>query len=127
VSTAVDRLDGVSDERHHISGAHVPVRLGLGLAICGAFAAILLAADIVMGIDAWHRWLFLAVAVVLSAIAAWTGIWGVIRYGLFTEGCGAGEVERELHLSRIAYAAGGIAQVTLLVTVVLVVVLLVRL
>ena len=30
----------------------------------------------------------------LSGYAAFLGIYGVIRYGLFTEGCGAGEVVR---------------------------------
>ncbi len=104
----------------------MPVRLALALAICGAFAVILLAADLVFAADAWHRFLFLVVALVLSGVAAAYGILGVIRYGLFTEGCGAREVEHELHLSRIAYAAGGIAQITLIVAIVLGIVLLVQ-
>ena len=43
------------------------------------------------------------VAFGLSGYAAFLGIYGVIRYGLFTEGCGAGEVAGELHLSKIAW------------------------
>jgi hypothetical protein len=116
----------VSDTFETRPGAHVPVRLALALAICGAFSAILLTIDLVMGVEAWHRFLFLVVGLVLSGVAASYGILGVIRYGLFTEGCGAREVERELHLSRIAYAAGGIAQITLMVTIVLGIVLLVQ-
>jgi hypothetical protein len=114
----------VSDTFETRPGAHVPVRLALALAICGAFSALLLAVDLVMGVEAWHRFLFLVVALVLGGVAASYGILGVIRYGLFTEGCGAREVEHELHLSRIAYATGGIAEVTLGITIVLAVALL---
>ena len=114
----------VQEGKHQISGAVVPVRLGLVLAVCGAFSALLLLADLLEGISAWHRFLFAAVALVLSGWSAYLGIYGVIRYGLFTEGCGAGEVEQELRLSKVAWAAGAIAQVTLIVSLVLTAVLL---
>ena len=121
-----DRLVPVSGSYEIRRGTQVPVRLALALALCGAFAATMLAVDLVAGVGAWHRFLFLVVALVLSGFAASYGILGVIRYGLFTEGCGAREVEHELHLSRIAYATGGIAEVTLGITIVLAVALLVQ-
>jgi hypothetical protein len=113
--------------RRHISGAHVPVRLGVGLAVCAAVSTLFLGGDVVMGVTAWHRFFFPVVSFALAGLAAWYGIYGVIRYGLFTEGCGAEEVKEELHLARIAYIAGGIAQVTLLVTLVLTIALIVQL
>ena len=66
------------------------------------------------------------VALGLSGYAAFLGIYGVIRYGLFTEGCGAGEVAGELRLSKIAWIAGIVAEIALLLTVALCVALVVR-
>ena len=50
----------------------------------------------------------------------------MIRYGLFTEGCGAGEVAGELHLSKIAWIAGILAEIALLFTGALTIALIVR-
>ncbi len=50
----------------------------------------------------------------------------MIRYGLFTEGCGAGEVAGELHLSKIAWVAGTLAEIAFLFTGALTIALIVR-
>ena len=50
----------------------------------------------------------------------------MIRYGLFTEGCGAGEVAGELHRSKIAWTAGILAQITGLFAIALTIALIVR-
>jgi hypothetical protein len=116
-STASDavRPDDVP-VRGGISGAVVPVRLGVALG-AGALAADAgLLGVIVGGRHLWRGVPLAAAGFGLSGYAAYLGIYGVIRYGLFTEGCGAGEVADELKLSKVARAAGITAEVALLTT-----------
>jgi len=109
-----------------ISGMVVHVRLGLMVAIAGAATAIGALVLSVSGTDAWTAVGLLVASVVLSGFGVWKGIWGVIRYGLFTEGCGAQTIAHERHLSRFAFWAGVISQMALMVDAVAAVVLLVR-
>jgi hypothetical protein len=102
-----------------ISGMVVRVHLGLGLAIAGMFAAGLLVAQAIQGWASWCTPVFAVAAIVLSAIAAYIGVWGVIRYSIFTEGCGAAVIEHERHLGRVAFVAGTLAQITAVVAIVL--------
>ena len=123
---AVDAREFVVPERKGISGAVVNVRLGVVLGVVALLAAIGLLAIVIAGIHLWLGGLLALVALGLSAYAAYLGIYGVIRYGLFTEGCGAAEVAGELHESRIAYVAGILAQITLLFAGALTIALIVR-
>lgn len=109
-----------------ISGMVVHVRLGLVVAIVGVVTAIGALALSVFGASGWTALGLLAVSVVVAAIGVWKGIWGVIRYGLFTEGCGAQTIAHERHLSRFAFWAGVASQMALMVDVAAAVVLLVR-
>ena len=81
---------------------------------------------VVSGTHLWWGVPLAVVALCLSGYAAYLGIFGVIRYGLFTEGCGAGEVAGELHLSKIAWFCGILAEITALLTGALVIALIVR-
>ena len=113
-------------ERGGISGAVVRVRLAVAL---GALALVFDLGLLWVVIAGTHLWWGVPLAVValgLSAYAAYLGIYGVIRYGLFTEGCGAGEVAGELHRSKIAWIAGILAQITGLFAVALAIALIVR-
>ena len=123
---AVDAREFVVPERKGISGAVVNVRLGVVLGVVALLAAIGLLAIVIAGIHLWLGGLLALVSLGLSAYAAYLGIYGVIRYGLFTEGCGAAEVAGELHESRIAYVAGILAQITLLFAGALTIALIVR-
>jgi hypothetical protein len=109
-----------------ISGMVVHVRLGLVMAIAGVAAAIAALAAALVGSSPQTALASLVVAIVLSGVGVWTGIWGVIRYGLFTEGCGVGTLAAERHLSRFAYWAGVISQLALMIVVVAALILLVR-
>ena len=113
-------------ERKGISGAVVHVRLGVALAAVALVAAFGLLLVVLADTRLWLGALLGVAALALAGYAAYLGIYGVIRYGLFTEGCGAAEVDGELHQSRIAYVAGILAQFTLLFTIALLVALLVR-
>jgi len=113
-------------ERRGISGAIVNVHLGVGLGVLALVADCALLALIVTGRHLWWGVPLAVVAFALSGYAAFLGIYGVIRYGLFTEGCGAGEVSSELRLSRVAWTAGIMAEVAMLFTAALCVALVVR-
>jgi len=113
-------------ERKGISGAVVNVRLGVALGFVALALALLLLDVIVTGAHLWYGALLAVAAICLSGYAAYLGIYGVIRYGLFTEGCGAGEVAGELHRSKIAWTAGILAEIAMLFTGALVVALVVR-
>ena len=113
-------------ERGGISGAVVRVRLAVALGFVALACALGLLWVIVAGTHLWWGVLLAVIALGLSAYAAFLGIYGVIRYGLFTEGCGAGEVAGELHRSKIAWTAGILAQITGLFTLALTVALVVR-
>jgi len=115
----------VADHGYQISGAVVHVRLGLGLALGGLAVNALLIVSLLQNRPAWVGLVLAVVALAVSGYAAFLGIFGVIRYGLFTEGCGAQVIAHELHLARIAHWAGGVAQVTLLLAIVLTVILVV--
>jgi hypothetical protein len=93
--------------------------------------AALVAAGCLLGLVVWGRQLWWGVplalvALGLSVCAVYRGIRGVIRYGLFTEGCGAGEMAGELRRSKIAWTAGVLGEIALLLTLVLCVALVVR-
>jgi hypothetical protein len=113
-------------ERKGISGAVVNVRLGVVLAVVALAAAVGLLLTVVAGSWLWLGALLAVVSLGLSGYSAYLGIYGVIRYGLFTEGCGAAEVAGELHESRIAYIAGILSQITLLFAGALTIALIVR-
>ncbi len=113
-------------ERKGISGSVVRVRFGVVLGAVALVAACGLLAVIVSGEHLWRGALLAVVALGLSGYAAYLGIFGVIRYGLFTEGSGAGEVAGELHRSKIAWVCGVLAEITALFTGALVVALIVR-
>jgi len=113
-------------ERRGISGAIVNVHLGVVLGAVALAADCVLLALVVTGRHLWWGIPLVVVAFALSGYAAFLGIYGVIRYGLFTEGCGAGEVSSELRLSRVAWTAGIVAEVAMLFTAALCVALLVR-
>jgi len=102
--------------RGGISGAIVNVRLGVALGTGAMVAAGGLAGVVVEGRHLGWGVPLAAAGFGLSGYAAYLGIYGVIRYGLFTEGCGAGEVADELRLSRIARTAGITAEVAMLLT-----------
>ena len=101
-------------ERRGISGAVVRVRLGVALGAGALAADAALLGVVVQGRHLWRGVPLAAAGFGLSGYAAYLGIYGVIRYGLFTEGCGAGEVADELHLARIARTAGITAEVAML-------------
>ena len=109
-----------------ISGMVVHVRLGLVVAIAGAATAIGALVLSVSGTAIWTAVGLLVASVILSAFGVWKGIWGVIRYGLFTEGCGAQTIAHERHLSRFAFWAGVISQMALMVDFAAAVVLFLR-
>jgi hypothetical protein len=113
-------------ERKGISGAVVRVRLGVALGVIAFLAAVGLLLVVIAGTRLWLGVPLALVALGLSGYAAYLGIYGVIRYGLFTEGCGADEVAGELHESKIAYVAGILSQITLLFAAALTIALLVR-
>jgi len=113
-------------ERKGFSGTFINVRLGVALGIVGLLADVGLLAIVVTGARLWLGVPLAIVAALCSGYAAYLGIFGVIRYGLFTEGYGAAEVRGELYRSRIAWLAGILAQIGLLLTLVLVIALLVR-
>ena len=120
------RSEAEVPERKGISGAVVHVRLGVVLDFVALAAACGLLVVVVSGTHLWWGLPLAVVALCLSAYAAYLGIFGVIRYGLFTEGCGAGEVAGELRLSRVAYFCGVLAEVTALLTGGLAIALIVR-
>ena len=113
-------------ERNNKAGKAVNVRLGVALGALALAAAAGLLVVVVAGSWLWLGALLAVASLGLSGYAAYLGIFGVIRYGLFTEGYGAAEVAGELHESRIAYAAGIISQVTLLLAGALTIALIVR-
>ena len=113
-------------ERKGFSGSFVNVRLGVGLGLVALAADAALLAIVLTGARLWVGALLAVAAAALSGYAAYLGIFGVIRYGLFTEGYGMAEVEGELHRSRVARVAGILAQVALVLTVALSVALVVR-
>ena len=113
-------------ERKGFSGLFVNVRLGVVLGALALVADAGLLAVVVTGVHLWLGAALAVAAALLSGYAAYLGIFGVIRYGLFTEGYGHAEVEGELQRSRIARLAGILAQVSLLLTGALIVALLVR-
>ena len=113
-------------ERKGISGSVVNVRLGVTLGLVALVLAFGLLGVIVADKHLWYGALLAVVALCLSGYAAYLGIYGVIRYGLFTEGCGAGEVAGELHLSKIAWVAGTLAEIASLFTGALAIALIVR-
>ncbi len=113
-------------ERRGISGTVVRVRLGVALGFVALAAALAMLALVISGDNLWWGVPLAFVGFGLSGYAAFLGIYGVIRYGLFTEGCGAGEVSDELRLSRIAWTAGILAEVALLFTAAMCVALVVR-
>jgi len=117
---------GPRKRRVTISGMVVHVRLGLALAVCGALTAVTMLVLVLLAAVGWVDIVLLVAAVAFSALGAWNGVWGVIRYGLFTEGRGAAQVAGELHLARFAYAAGIVSQFSLMVAVVATVILVVR-
>ena len=117
---------GPRKRRVNISGMVVHVRLGLALAVCGAATALAMLVLVLVAPVGWPDIVLLVAAAALSALGAWNGVWGVIRYGLFTEGRGAAQVAGELHLARFAYVAGIVSQFALMVTVVATVILVVR-
>ena len=113
-------------ERKGFSGTVVNVRLGVALGFVALAAACALLVVVVSGTHLWWGVPLAVVALCLSGYAAYVGIFGVIRYGLFTEGCGAGEVAGELHLSKIAWFCGVLAEITALLTGALAIALIVR-
>jgi len=113
-------------ERRGISGAIVRVHLGVVLGLVAMAAAFGMLALVISGRYLWWGIPLALVGFGLSAYAAFLGIYGVIRYGLFTEGCGAGEVAGELRLSRVAWTAGILAELALLLTAAMCVALVVR-
>ncbi len=113
-------------EREGSSGAPVNVRLGVSLGLVALVLAFGLLDVVISGQHLWFGALLAVVALGLSGYAAYLGIFGVIRYGLFTEGCGAGEVAAELHRSKIAWIAGVLAEIAMLFTGALAVALIVR-
>jgi hypothetical protein len=123
---AAGRVAVEAPARKGFSGSVINVRLGVALGCAGLVAAGGLLAVVVSGKHLWWGALAAVVALCLSGYAAYLGIIGVIRYGLFTEGCGAGEVAGELHLSKIAWVAGIVAESAMLLTVALAVALVVR-
>jgi len=118
--------DAALPERRGISGKVVRVRLGVLLGFVALAAAVVMLALVISGQNLWWGVPLALVAFGLSGYAAFLGIYGVIRYGLFTEGCGAGEVSGELRLSKIAWTAGIVSEIALLFTVALCVALIVR-
>jgi len=118
--------DAALPERGGISGKVVPVRLGVVLGFVAMAAAVGMLALVITGQHLWWGVPLALVGFGLSGYAAFLGIYGVIRYGLFTEGCGAGEVWGELRLSKIAWTAGIVAEVALLFTAAMCVALVVR-
>ena len=117
---------GAVPERGGISGKVVRVRLGVLLGFVALAAAVAMLALVISGENLWWGVPLALVAFGLSGYAAFLGIYGVIRYGLFTEGCGAGEVSGELRLSKIAWTAGIVAEVAMLLTAAMCVALVVR-
>jgi hypothetical protein len=113
-------------ERKGFSGTPVNVRLGVTLGSVALVLAFGLLDVVVSDKHLWYGALLAVGALGLSGYAAYLGIFGVIRYGLFTEGCGAGEVADELHLSKIAWIAGVLAEIAMLFTAALAVALVVR-
>ena len=104
-------------ERKGISGIGRPCALWCGARGFVAFAPCRgLLAVVISGEHLWWGVPLAVVAFGVSGYAAYLGIFGVIRYGLFTEGCGAGEVAGELHLSKIAWISGVVAEIALLFT-----------
>ena len=118
--------DATLPERRGISGKVVRVRLGVLLGFVALAAAVVMLVLVISGQNLWWGVPLALVAFGLSGYAAFLGIYGVIRYGLFTEGCGAGEVSGELRLSKIAWTAGIVAEVALLFTAAMCVALVVR-
>ena len=113
-------------ERGGISGAVVRVHLAVALGAVAVAAAVGLLWVVVAGTHLWWGVLFAVIGLGLSAYAAFLGIYGVIRYGLFTEGCGADEVAGELHRSKIAWTAGVLSELAGLFTLALTIALIVR-
>ncbi len=113
-------------ERGGISGAVVRVRLAVVLGTLAMLADLALLWIVIAGAHLWWGALLAVIALALAAYAAFLGIYGVIRYGLFTEGCGAGEVAGELHRSKIAWIAGILSEVAGLFAVALTIALIVR-
>jgi hypothetical protein len=112
--------------RGGISGSVVKVRLGVVLGVVALIAAFALLAIVISGQHLWWGVPLAVVALGVSGYAAFLGIYGVIRYGLFTEGYSGSEVAGELRLSKIAWTAGIVSEIALLLTVALCVALVVR-
>ena len=112
--------------RRGFSGLVVHVRLGVALGVVALLAAFALLGVIVSGRHLWWGVPLAVVALGVSGYAAFLGIYGVIRYGLFTEGNSGGEVAGELRLSKIAWVAGIVSEIALLFTVALCIALVVR-
>jgi hypothetical protein len=113
-------------ERGGISGAVVRVHMAVALGAVAMAAALGLLWVVVSGTHLWWGALLAVIALALASYAAFLGIYGVIRYGLFTEGCGADEVAGELHRSKIAWIAGILSEVAGLFAVALTIALIVR-
>jgi hypothetical protein len=112
--------------RGGISGSMVRVRLGVILGFVALLLAFALLAVVISGQHLWWGVPLAIVALGVSGYAAFLGIYGVIRYGLFTEGNSGSEVVGELHLSKIAWTAGIVSEIALLFTVALCIALIVR-
>ena len=72
--------------RGGISGTVVRVRLGVVLGFVALIVAFALLAVVISGKHLWWGVPLAVVALAVSGYAAFLGIYGVIRYGLFTEG-----------------------------------------
>jgi hypothetical protein len=123
-TSSQDRPAGASEPGAPATGSQVHLAVAVGVAALVAAAGLL-------GLVVWgrHLWWGVPLALValgLSVYAVLRGIRGVIRYGLFTEGCGAGEMAGELRRSKIAWTAGVLGEIGLLLTLVLCVALAVR-
>ena len=112
--------------RGGISGSVVRVRLGVVLGFVALLVAFALLAVVISGQHLWWGVPLAVVALGVSGYAAFLGIYGVIRYGLFTEGNSGSEVAGELRLSKIAWTSGIVSEIALLFTVALCVALIVR-
>lgn len=112
--------------KRHISGRVVNVRFGLASAAVAAALAILVLVAVIVEPPAWIDLVGLVLIVPLAVVGGYVGVWGVIRYGLFTEGCGADVVAAELRLGRLSRWAGILAQFAVVVALAAAIVLLVR-
>lgn len=107
-------------------GKIVRVRLGLVLGLAAGCCVVVAVVGLLMGMRWWTLVLLTVAAIVASAVSVTTGIRGVVRHGIFTEGQGVRQVSTDLRRATWARLAATTGSAALMGSIVLAVAVLLK-